>query len=298
MNHKKNLPVLLLTVFIAVTSCSNRNKKSDAYGTFETIEVTVSSEAMGRILKFNIEEGQILKAGELIGLVDTTDLSLTRDQLLAKKKTVLSKLDNITTQNKVYEQQKDNLLVDKKRIENLMKDGAATQKQLDDIEGGIKVVDRQISAVKSQIQGVVDEANAIGVQVEQINENIKKCYLTNPEDGTVLTKYVEQNEITTFGKPLYQIADLTSMELKVYVSGDQLPHVKIGGDAEVLIDKDKKENRSLSGKVSWISSTAEFTPKTIQTKKARVNLVYAVKVRVDNDGSLKIGMPGEVNFME
>ncbi len=296
MRNLNILPTLIIAVLLVTASCSDRNKKSDAYGTFEATEVIVSSEVMGKIMKFNIEEGQTLKTGELTGLIDTTDLSLSRAQLRARKKAVISKLDNVSTQIKVYEQQKDNLLIDKNRIENLMKDKAATQKQFDDIEGGIKVVDKQISAVKSQAQGIIDEANAMDVQIEQINENIRKCYLVNPVTGTVLTKYVEENEVTAFGKPLYKIADLTSMELKVYVSGSQLPNIKIGDEVEVQIDKDATKNRKLSGKISWISSTSEFTPKTIQTKEERVNLVYAVKVRLENDGSLKIGMPGEVNF--
>ncbi|MCD4681382.1 MAG: HlyD family efflux transporter periplasmic adaptor subunit [Bacteroidales bacterium] len=296
MNNKVVLPVLLIAVLISTASCSDRNKKSDAYGTFEATEVIVSSEAMGRVLKFIIEEGQNLMTGDQVGLIDTTDLNLNRNQLMARKKAILSKLVNISTQIKVYEQQKDNLLIDKHRVKKLMKDGAATQKQLDDIEGGVKVVSMQILAIKSQKQGVLDEGHAIDVQIEQIKENIKKCYLVSPENGIVLIKYIEQNEITSFGKPLYKIADLTAMELKVYVSGSQLPNIKIGDEVEVLIDKNEKQNRELSGKISWISSKAEFTPKTIQTKEERVNLVYAVKIRVINDGSLKIGMPGEVNF--
>jgi len=297
MNNKVVLPVLLIAALISTASCSDRNKKSDAYGTFEATEVIVSSEAIGRVLKFIIEEGQNLMTGDQVGLIDTTDLNLNRNQLMARKKAILSKLVNISTQIKVYEQQKDNLLIDKHRVKKLMKDGAATQKQLDDIEGGVKVVNMQILAVKSQKQGVLDEGNTIDVQIAQIKENIKKCYLVSPENGIVLTKYIEQNEITSFGKPLYKIADLTAMELKVYVSGSQLPNIKIGDEVEVLIDKNEKQNRELSGKISWISSKAEFTPKTIQTKEERVNLVYAVKIRVINDGSLKIGMPGEVNFL-
>lgn len=298
MSIKRDKLLLIIIIIITASACSDRNNKSDAYGTFEANDVIVSSEAMGKILEFKIDEGQTLIAGEQVGIIDTTDLVLSKTQLKAKKKAVMSKLDNIVKQINVYQQQKENLLVDKKRVENLLKDGAATQKQLDDIEGGIKVVEKQISAVKSQKQNILDEGDAIDVQIDQVNENIEKCFIINPRDGIVLTKYVEENEITAFGKPLYKIADLRVMDLKVYVSGSQLPNIKIGDEVEVLIDKDKKTNSKLSGKISWISSSAEFTPKTIQTKEERVNLVYAVKVSVVNDGSLKIGMPGEVNFVK
>ncbi|MCD4698085.1 MAG: HlyD family efflux transporter periplasmic adaptor subunit, partial [Bacteroidales bacterium] len=176
------------------------------------------------------------------------------------------------------------------------KDGAATQKQLDDITGAIDLIDSQISSIKTQYSAVLSELEVINTQVEQVEESIRKCHIYNPVEGTVLEKYAEENEITTFGKPLYKLADTREMVLRVYVSGLQLAHLKIGQEVEVLVDDDKKTNRSMTGQISWISESAEFTPKIIQTKEERINMVYAIKVRVKNDGSLKIGMPGEVNF--
>jgi HlyD family secretion protein len=182
-------------------------------------------------------------------------------------------------------------------LEKLLNDGAATQKQLDDINGALLLIDKQIESLQTQKQVIRNEAGAYDVQIEQVNEQIRKCYLRNPLAGTVLTKYAEANELVSPGKPVYKIADLTRLELKVYISGDQLTSVKLGQVVEVLVDNDKTTNRSLKGTISWISGQAEFTPKIVQTKEERVNLVYAMKVLVDNDGSLKIGMPGEVNFV-
>ena len=186
--------------------------------------------------------------------------------------------------------------MDKERIEKLLKDGAATKKQLDDINGRIDLVNSQIASIKTQNVSVISELEVVNTQISQVEESINKCNIKNPIEGIVLEKYAEENEITTFGKPLYKIADMHEMILRVYVSGSQLPQIKIGQEVEVLIDKDAKSNTKFSGIISWISESAEFTPKIIQTKEERVNMVYAVKVKVQNDGSLKIGMPGEVNF--
>ena len=196
----------------------------------------------------------------------------------------------------VQQQQKTNLLVEKVRLTRLLKDKAATPKQLDDINGAINLVDRQISAIKTQNADIIQEQEVMERQIAQVNESLNKCHILNPLSGTVLVKYAEPGEITLPGKILYKIANLSELELKVYISGDQLPSIKIGQKVDVLVDNDKTSNRKLEGTVSWISQKAEFTPKIIQTKEERVDLVYAVKVRVPNDGSLKIAMPGEVNF--
>ena len=286
----------LSLVLMVQISCSNRNNLSDAYGNFEVDEVIISSEANGRLIHFLASEGNSLEKDEIVAVIDTTNLALQRHQLLAQSKAVASKIENIEAQIKVQEQQKKNLLVDRKRIESLMKDGAATQKQLDDINGAIELVESQIASIKTQYTSVKTELEVVRTQVAQVEESISKCRITNPLQGIVLEKYAEQNEVTTFGRPLYKIADMNEMILRVYVSGAQLPGIKLGQQVEVLIDKDEKENRTLQGEVSWISETAEFTPKIIQTKEERVNMVYAVKIRVKNDGSLKIGMPGEANF--
>ncbi|MCF8296100.1 MAG: HlyD family efflux transporter periplasmic adaptor subunit [Saprospiraceae bacterium] len=295
MNTIKKITFLVLAS-ITLFSCSNGDDKSDAYGNFEATETTISSEANGKLLMFNIEEGQQLKQGQKIGLIDTTDLSLKKEQLTAQREAVSTKVASVLSQIEVYNQQKKNLLIDKLRIEKMLKDEAATQKQLDDINGAIDVIEKNISAIKTQNSGILNELEAFDKQIEQVSLAISKCYLKNPINGTVLVKLAEKDEIVNMGKPLYQIADLTNMELRVYVSGTQLANIKLGQKADVLIDKTETENRKLEGKISWISSSAEFTPKVIQTKKERVNMVYAVKVVVKNDGTLKIGMPGDVLF--
>lgn len=287
---------LIPVIAILFASCSGTNDISDAYGNFEVDNIIVSAEANGKLLLLNVEEGKSIKANEVVAVIDTIDYVLKRKQLKAQKRAISSRVENIQSQIEVQEQQKKNLLIDKRRIENLMKDGAATQKQLDDINGKIDLVNSQIESIKTQTVAVVTELEVIGTQISQVEESINKCNIKNPINGIVLEKYAEENEITAFGKPLYKIADMREMILRVYVSGNQLPHIKIGQEVEVLIDEDEQSNKILTGVVSWISESAEFTPKIIQTKEERVNMVYAVKVRVENEGSLKIGMPGEVNF--
>jgi HlyD family secretion protein len=291
----KNILILIITGLFLI-SCGS-NDKSDAYGNFEAIEVIISSQGNGQIINLTIEEGMKITAGDTIGLIDTIDLSLKREQLLSQEKVVLAKLSNIDSQISVQEQQKKNLQVDKDRVEKMLKDGAATQKQMDDVTGGLDLIEKQIKATGVQKESVRAELETLTAQVRQVEESISKCFIISPLSGTVLVKFAEQGEVTTMGKPVCKAADLDELELKVYISGDQLPYLKLGQNVQVLIDKDKSGLSSLQGTVSWISSKAEFTPKTIQTKKERVNLVYAAKVKVANDGTLKIGMPGEINFM-
>jgi HlyD family secretion protein len=287
---------LFLIVALLLVSC-NQNDRSDAYGNFEAIEVIVSAQANGQLIDFPIEEGMKLALGDTIGLIDTVDLYLKKAQLLSQENVIMARLRNVDAQIRVQEQQKKNILVDKERLENLMKDGAATQKQMDDINGSLDLLEQQVRSSEVQKDAIRAELGTLGTQVKQVEESISKSFLISPLPGTVLVKFAEAGEITAMGKPVCKIANLDEMELKVYISGDQLPYLKLGQTVEVLIDKDKSDVATLSGTVSWISSRAEFTPKTIQTKKERVNLVYAAKVRVANDGALKIGMPGEVNFM-
>ncbi len=290
------LRYLFFILPLAFASCNNNGNKSDAYGNFEATEVIVSAQANGKLLTFNVDEGKLLKQGDLIGIIDTVDLSLKRQQLMSQKESMLSRLSNIHSQVEVFNQQKKNLSVDNDRIAKMFKDGAATKKQVDDIKGSMDVIDKQISSTETQSLTVEKDMKGIEKQIEQINESIHKSYIINDVNGTVLVKYTEPGEITAFGKSLYKIANLQDMILKVYVSGDQLAKVKIGIKCEVLVDKNTKENTKYEGIVEWVSDNAEFTPKIIQTKEERVNLVYAVKVKVKNDGTLKIGMPGEVNF--
>ena len=290
--------VILSLIFLSlfVSSCSNNDDKSDAYGNFEATETIVSAEANGKLLEFNVEEGQTIDEEEIVGYIDTVQLNLKKQQLEQQKNAVRTKFNNVFSQVSVLQQEKKNVLIEKNRIENLIKDEAAPEKQLDDINARINVIDKQITYVKSQNSTTFQEIKTIDTQIDQLADQISKSEITNPIKGTVLMKLSEPSEIVNYGKPLYKIADLSIMELRVYVSGDQLPSIKIGQEVSVIVDKNKKENRTLKGTISWISSEAEFTPKIIQTKEERVNLVYAVKVRVNNDGSLKIGMPGEIMF--
>jgi HlyD family secretion protein len=281
------------TIFVA---CSNNNDLSDAYGNFEADDVMVSAETTGKLLLLVAEEGSHLRAGDLAAIVDTTELVLKRNQLIAQQKVASSKTDNIHSQIEVQKQQLANLTIDKNRLEKLLKDSAATQKQLDDITGQIELVNRQISNINTQYITVRSELEVFNAQIDQVNESIRKSRIYNPLDGVVLETFAETNEVVMFGKPLFKIANLSEMNLRIYVSGDQLSSIKQGQEVQVLIDKDKNSNAILSGKVGWISESAEFTPKIIQTKEERVNMVYAIKIRVKNDGSLKIGMPGEVRF--
>ena len=288
----------LAFVLLLSAACSDRNKLADAYGNFEVKDVIISSEANGILSRFNIEEGQLIHKGDTIGIVDTVPLYLKKKQLIAQKKTTSSKLENITAQINVLKEQKKNLMIEKNRLDKLFKDGAATDKQMDDMNGSLMVVDKQIESIKVQNDGITSELEIYDSQIDQINDQIKRCFIISPMNGTILEKYTEPYEMTTQGKTLYKIADISEMYLRVYVSGSQLPYIKAGQKVDVLIDRDKKTMSHLQGIVSWISEQAEFTPKIIQTKEERVNMVYAVKVLVKNDGTMKSGMPGEINFKD
>ena len=291
---KLSYPLIALSALLYC--CSGSNEKSDAYGNFEATEIIISAEASGRIMQFDVEEGQELKAGQQVGLIDTTDLYLKMEQLRAQKKAIATRAPGVAAQIEVQLQQKANLEVENARIDKLFSDKAATQKQMDDIKGAINLVNRQIASIKTQQPGIVEEMDVVQKQIVVTHEAINKCQVLNPSDGTVLVKYAETGELALPGKSLYKLANLSQMELRVYITGDQLPGIKIGQKVEVIIDKNRKDNQVLEGTVSWISQKAEFTPKIIQTKEERVNLVYAVKILVPNDGRIKISMPGEVNF--
>ncbi len=286
--------IFMLTV---IAGCSGNNNKSDAYGNFEATEIIVSAEGNGKLIEFDITEGAVVEKSALVGYIDTVQLSLKRDQLKATRRTISSKFQNVISQIDILKEQLKIATTEKQRIESLFAQNAATKKQVDDINGQVKVIEKQILSIEVQNSGIISEVQSIDAQLEQINDQIRKCMIMNPVRGTVLNKFAEAHEITAYGKPLYKIADLETMFLRVYIDGDQLPHIHIGQIVQVLIDQDKDRNQTLEGEVSWISSKAEFTPKIIQTKEERVNMVYAVKIRIMNDGRLKIGMPGEINFL-
>jgi len=294
---KKRLTAVIFTLAVLGVSCSSNKDNPDAYGSFEATEVTVSSLANGKIMMFRIEEGQLLDSNQLVGFIDTTDLHLKKLQTICQNSVTGSRRADLEAQIAVQEQNRENILIEKKRVLSMLKDGAATQKQLDDINSSLNLIEKQIASIKTQFAGIDNQIGSTDQQIAQFRESIKNGRIVNPVKGTVLTKFAENNEVTTFGKPLYKIADLREMQLRVYVSGAQLPGIKLGDPVEVRFDKDEQTNSKTTGIVSWISQSAEFTPKTIQTKEERVNLVYAVKVRVKNDGTLKIGMPGEIKLV-
>ena len=283
------LSILASNIF----SCSNSNGKADGYGNFEATEITVSAENNGKLMQFTINEGDVLQKNAFIGYIDTIPLALQRGQLVVSKSVIASKSKGVLSQINVLNAKLNTANTNKTRINNLIKDNAGTQKQLDDIQGEIAIVQQQIRSVEIQNAPVVNELKSIDVQLKQIEDQIQKSKISSPITGTVLTKYAELNEITVFGKPLFKIADLSIMQLRVYVSETQLASIKIGQEVTVKIDN-TTTMKSYKGTISWIASEAEFTPKIIQTKEERVALVYAVKIAITNDGSLKIGMPAEM----
>lgn len=284
---------LTLFILISLISCSKNNEKADGYGNFEATEVTISAKANGKIDYLKLEEGDVLEPNMQVGLVDTTQLYFNKQQLIASKSTVLSKSSNVLSQINVLKEQLKTTLTEQKRIQNMFAENAATKRQVDEVIGKVNVLQEQIKSVGTQNAPIANEAQSIDIQIEKINDQIQKSKIINPIKGTVLAKYAEPNEVTAFGKPLYKIADISEMTLRVYVSETQLAQIKVGQTVTVKIDAEK-EMKSYPGTISWIASTAEFTPKIIQTKEERANLVYAVKVKVKNNGSLKIGMPAEM----
>lgn len=286
----KKLVLLSLTVLF---SCNGNDEKADGYGNFEATEVTISAEANGKIEFLNLEEGDILNPKTQVGLIDTMQLYFAKQQLIASKNTVYSKSANVLSQRKVLLEQLKTMQIEKNRIHNMFAENAATKRQVDEIDGRVNVLQEQIKSVETQNAPIINEIESVDVQIQKINDQIQKSKIINPIQGTVLVKYAEPNEVTSFGKPIYKIADISEMTLRVYISENQLASVKIGQKVNVKIDS-SKDSKSYSGTISWIAAEAEFTPKIVQTKEERVNLVYALKVLVKNDGSLKIGMPGEL----
>jgi HlyD family secretion protein len=287
------VPILLL---VLIAGCSGREDLADAYGNFETTEYLISAEGNGKILELDVYEGDMLSTGQVVGFIDTIPLFLQVVQLKARIKAINAQKVGVGAQIQVQKTQKQNLLVEKERLENLLKDNAATGKQMDDLNGQLNTLDQQIFATQSSYETIDSEMTAMEAQVKLVEDQLRRYTIINPMDGTVLEKFTEPFEMASAGKALYKIADLENMILRVYISGSQLAGVRLGQQVEVLIDHGAEGQESLEGKVTWISDKSEFTPKIIQTKEERVNLVYAVKVEVRNDGRLKIGMPGEVNF--
>ena len=291
---KTNL-FLIITSFI-LTSCNNKSDQADAFGNFEATEVIVSAETSGRILKFGVTEGTEIEKDSEIALIDTILFHLQKGEIEAGMKGVRTRISSINAQNDILRQQIDNMNVNIARIENMLKDDAATKKQYDDMAGQVAVLEKQIAANNTQKASVAAELSVFESKKATLNEQVVRSIVKSPLKGTLIEKYAEVGEIAAAGKPLAKIADLSLIRLKVYVSGAQLGNIKTGQEVTVRIDKGKKDYSSFTGKISYISGKAEFTPKIIQTKEERVTLVYAVTIDVRNDGTMKSGMPGEAIF--
>ena len=292
----------LCSLLALFSACGNGAPKYDATGTFETTEVLVSSEASGRLLYFDIEEGMLLKAGEEVGVVDTVQLYLKKLQLEASLKSVEEQRPDILKQVAATKEQISAAQRERNRVANLLKVGAANQKQLDDAEDQLEVLRKQLVAQNSTLsnshQSLTWQSSSVGIQVAQVEDQLKKCHITSPITGTVLAKYAEAGELTAMGTPLFKVADTEQMYLRAYITSEQLSQVKLGQKVTVFSDYGTDEHKQYPGVVTWISDTSEFTPKTILTKNERANLVYAVKIAVHNDGLLKIGMYGGVEFSD
>lgn len=298
MTIKKSF--LFLISLIVLAACGNGDNQFDATGNFEADETIISSEAAGKILQFDIEEGQTLKAGEVVGYIDTVQLRLKKKQLQLSAKAVMARRPDAAKQLATVREQIETVKKEKARFESLLKEDAATQKQVDDLTAQLTVLQKQYDALQSSLNtttsSLQSEVKPIEVQVEQLQDQIRKSQIVNPVNGTVLVKYAEANEVTAPGKALYKIANLSDIILRAYITGTQLPEIKLNQEVDVLVDNAKGGYKTYKGVITWVSDKAEFTPKTIQTKEERANLVYAIKVRVKNDGYLKLGMYGEVNF--
>ena len=289
--------VLYIAVSLLAIACS-KEAEFDAQGTFEATEVVVSSEATGRILNFDIEEGMTIVANQAVGTIDSLQLHLQRKQLLAQQSALLTSRPDVKKQVASLREQIVKQKSELRRVENMLSDGAATQKQKDDIEAQIKILEGQLEATLSTLSKntstINDNSVALEAQIAALDDRISKCRILSPVGGTVLVKYAEAGELASVGKPLMKIADLKNIYLRAYFTSDQLVNIKLGDEVKVVADFGGEERYDYTGRVAWISSESEFTPKTIQTKDSRANLVYAIKIAVENDGRLKIGLAGEV----
>lgn len=281
-------------------SCKNKTLPYDASGTFEAVETIVSAEVAGIVKELSLEEGQELSIGQAVGHVDTMQLYLKKKQLEAQVAAILSKQPNIAAEIASLQEELNHAKNERQRFVNLVQADAATPKQLDDATAQVSIIRRRLEALQSSLgitaASLKEETMPLFFQMEQTNDQLAKSRIINPVKGLVLNKYVESNEMVTIGKPIYRIADLSTVILRAYVTGEKYTHLKIGEQVKVQVDENEKDFRSYNGVIEWISNKAEFTPKTIQTKNERANLVYAIKIRVKNDGTLKIGMYGQVLF--
>lgn len=289
--------IAYIAAAVLAASCGSKTE-FDAQGTFEATEIIVSSEAAGRILEFDVEEGMPVVMGATVGTIDSMQLYLQRKQLAAQQAALLGSRPDIRAQAASLREQIAKQKTELNRVENMLRDGAATQKQADDIEAQIRILEGQLSATLSTLDKntatINDNAAALEAQIAALDDRIAKCRIMSPADGTVLVKYAEAGELATVGKPLMKIADLDRVYLRAYFTSDQLAGIRLGDTVRVTADFGGDERYDYEGSIVWIASESEFTPKTIQTKDSRANLVYAAKIAVRNDGRLKIGLAGEV----
>jgi HlyD family secretion protein len=293
------LRILLPTLIVfQLVSCNKKADQTDVSGTFEATEVMVSAQASGTLIQLNLEEGQNLKAGQNLGYIDTIQLSLKKKQLRATIMAVKSRIPDVSLQVAALQQQLLTAQNERTRIDNLVKANAAPKKQLDDVNAQIDVLKKQVAANQSTLQnnnlGADNDVESLQAQLEQVDDLLKKSYIQSPMDGTVLEKFAEAGELAVQGKLLFKMANIKQMVLRVYLTADQLAQLKIGQTVKVNAEFGSEQNKTYTGKVAWISAKSEFTPKTVQTRDERANLVYAAKILVPNDGNLKIGMYGGV----
>lgn len=295
----KHTTLVLIGLSALFSACSD-TEQYDASGTFEATEITLSSEVNGRILAFNAEEGDSLQAGRPVVLIDTVQLYLHRLQLGKNAASVSSNRPNIAKQVSALNEQIAKQQLEKRRTESLLRDGAATQKQLDDVNSALRVLKGQLEALTSSLDNSTvslnEQASSVQLQIAQTDDQLRKCHIASPVDATLLSKYAEAGELATVGRPLMKVADLSHIYLRAYLTSGQLSKVKLGQKVQVWANYGGDKRKSYSGIVTWISSKSEFTPKNIPTQDDRESLVYAVKVSVPNDGYLKIGMYGEVKL--
>lgn len=298
MKTTKN--IVYASIILLLTACGKGNGDYDASGVFETTEVIVSAEANGKIMQLNFIEGQQVEQGKALGYIDTVQLYLKKMQLLTNTSAIKSGRVDIPRQIAAIKQQIATQKNEQKRFENLVKANAANQKQLDDINAQILVLERQLTAqtelLENSNKNISEQSSGLEVQVAQINDQIQKSIICSPINGTILSKYAEQGELATQGRALFKVADIEHMFLRAYITASQLTQVKIGQAVKIYADFGEKEMKEYSGTITWISDKSEFTPKTIQTRDERANLVYAVKIAVKNDGYLKYGMYGELKL--
>lgn len=291
---------LLFGILIIGGSCKHGKNKADAYGVCEAKEIIISSESNGKMLSFDIQEGQTYQKGDLLGCIDTFPTYLQIQQLKSSINAITARRPDAPSQMRALQDKLATLDKEKQRVENLIEANAASTKELDDIQAEINITRSQLAATKStlaaQDQSLFEEIESLNFQVQQLQHVMENCILKAPITGTIVNKYIEANELAYQGRPLYKIADLTNMFIRVYITEDMLSSIKLNQSAEIRLDRQDGEILSLPGTVTWISPKAEFTPKMIQTKDGRGNLVYAVKISFRNDGSAKIGMPGDVIF--